>query len=202
MFNQVFQKKKILAMHKLDIAIQEQKADVDVLSLVHLLNSFDQYYTTSSCAGRFVVLSKGSFRGKYSSKFVYKTHNPPVDLTKVREVLKEHFEGYLYINVEPPTFHIACKSLEAAIELHQLAIDSNIGYSMFKTIKKSIVVEVRGTGMLQIPIGKNNKIFVSDEYIEEIISLANEILTSEQARIKKFEFALPKKIKTSNNKQE
>lgn len=181
-------------MHKLEVAIQEQKADEDVLPLVRLLNSFEQYYTTSSCAGRFVILSKGSFRGKYTSKFVYKTHKPPVDLEKVKQVLKEQFEGYLYINVEPPTFHIACKSLDAAIELHQLAIESNIGYSMFKTIKKSIVVEVRGTGMLQIPIGIDNRILVSEEYVEEIISLANEILLSEQSRIRKFENEIPKRL--------
>ena len=68
-----------------------------------------------------------------------------------------------------------------------MAVDYNIGYSMFKTIKKSIVVEIRGTGMLQIPIGLYNKVFLSEGYLEHIISLSNEILTDEQSRIKKFE---------------
>ncbi len=107
------------------------------------------------------------------------------------DALKIPFEGHLYTNLEPPTYHIACKTLDDAIILHQQAIDSNIGYSMFKTIKKSIVVEIRGTGMLYIPIGFNNKILVSDEYIDHIIKLSNEILTDEQARMKKFEAKLP-----------
>lgn len=192
---QVFQNKKKLALQKLDAAIKDDKFDLAVLDFVNLLNSYDQYYTTSSCAGRFVILSKGSFRGKYTSQFVFKTHSPPIDLQLVREALKRPFKGYAYVNVEPPTFHVACKTIEDAIDLHQSAIDSNIGYSMFKTIKKSIVVEIRGTGMLYIPIGFNSTILVSDEYIENVIKLSNDILSDEQARIKRFETQLPLLIK-------
>lgn len=189
---QVFKEKKIQALTKLEQAITENKADEEILSLVHKINSFDKYYTTSSCAGRFVILSKNSFRGKYTSRFVFKTHSPPVELKDIREALKEPFEGHLYINVEPPTLHIGCDSLESAITLHQLAIDSGVGYSMFKTIKKTIIVEVRGTGSLQIPIGKQNVIYPTTEYLDYILELSNEILTSEQARIKIFEEALTK----------
>ena len=187
---QVFQNKKKLALQKLAKAIDEKKFDIEVLDFVNILNSHDQYYTTSSCAGRFVILSKSSFRGKYTSYFVFKSHSPPIDFRLVLQALKQPFSGYLYINVEPPTFHVACKTIEDAIQLHQSAIDSNIGYSMFKTIKKSIVVEIRGTGMLYIPIGFNSTILVSDDYIKHIIQLSNEILTDEQARIKKFEIKL------------
>lgn len=183
----VFDEKKRLALKKLEEALQEQRVDLEVLDLINTINSFDNYYTTSSCAGRFVILAKNSFRGKYTAEFVYKTHSPPVDIQIVKESLEKEFEGYLYINVEPPTFHIACRTLDDAIALHQMAVDYNIGYSMFKTIKKSIVVEIRGTGMLQIPIGLYNKVFLSEGYLEHIISLSNEILTDEQSRIKKFE---------------
>ena len=179
--------KKNLALTKLQEAIDEDKVDVGVLDLINRINSYEQYYTTSSCAGRFVILTKGSFRGKYTSYFVYKTHFPPIDLHKVQDSLEKPFEGYSYINVEPPTFHIACKTLEDAISLHQLSIDSNIGYSMFKTIKKSIIVEIRGTGNLSIPIGFDGKLYVTDEYIERVVNLSNEILVDEQSRLKKFE---------------
>ena len=188
---QVFDEKKIIALTKLEEAIIENKVDVEVLELIHTVNKFDQYYTTSSCAGRFVLLSKDSFRGKYTSHFVYKTHSPPLNKFEIQNAMVQPFDSYLYINVEPPTFHIACKTLEDAINLHQLAIDSGIGYSMFKTIKKSIVVEIRGTGMLSIPVGFENKIFISDEYLDYIIKLSTEILLSEQTRLKNFEKQLP-----------
>ena len=193
----VFDEKKTIALAKLQVAITENKVDIEVLDLIHTVNKFNQYYTTSSCAGRFVLLSKGSFRGKYTSHFVYKTHSPPLNKVEIQKALTQRFDSYLYINVEPPTFHIACKTLDDAINLHQLAIDSGIGYSMFKTIKKSIVVEIRGTGMLSIPVGLENKIFISDEYLDYIIKLSTEILSSEQARLKNFEKKLPNLAKKS-----
>ena len=195
LLEQAFHDKKTLALSKLQEAIEDKKVDVEVLDLVHLINSYDQYYTTSSCAGRFVILSKGSFRGKYSSRFVFKTHSPPINKLEVQEALSLPFENYLYINVEPPTFHVACRTLEDAILLHQLAIDSNIGYSMFKTIKKSIVVEIRGTGNLAVPIAFESKLLVSEEYLTNVISLSNDILTSEQSRIEHFKEQLPLTIK-------
>lgn len=196
--DQAFFDKKKLALKKLQEAINEEKVDVGVLDLINIINSYEQYYTTSSCAGRFVVLSKSSFRGKYTADFVYKTHSPPVDLPKVIEAVLKPFEGYLYINIEPPTYHIACKTLEDAIKLHQLAIDNNIGYSMFKTIKKSIIVEIRGTGNLSIPIGFQGKLYVSNEYLEHVRNLSNEILSSEQARIKKFENKIQQLVSTKD----
>ena len=196
LLEQAFHDKKTLALTKLQDAIEAKKVDVEVLDLVHQINSYNQYYTTSSCAGRFVLLTKGSFRGKYSSRFVFKTHTPPVSYQAVQQALNQPFNEYLYVNVEPPTFHVACQTLEDAIMLHQGAINSNIGYSMFKTIKKSIIVEIRGTGMLAVPIGFKGKIVISGEYLTHVIELANEILISEQSRIKNFEKELPLIIKS------
>ncbi len=187
LLDQAFVDKKKLALKKLQEAIDERKVDFGVLDFINAVNSYEQYYTTSSCAGRFVILTKGSFRGKYSSHFVYKTHTPPINLQKVIEALEKPFEGFCYLNLEPPTFHVACKTLEDAVTLHQLSIDSNIGYSMFKTIKKSIIVEIRGTGNLSIPIGFNGKIYVTNEYLEQVVNLSNEILVDEQLRMKNFE---------------
>lgn len=185
---EAFLEKKILNLKKLGLAKISQRVDSEVIELIDLINSFEEYYTTSSCAGRFVILSKNSFRGKYTAEFVFKTHSPKEILfEKVKNAINQDFIGYLYLNVEPPTFHIACNNLENAIRLHQIAIDENIGYSMFKTIKKSIIVEVRGTGMIQMPIGFQGNLFVSDEYLQEILKLSNEILTNEQARIFQFQ---------------
>lgn len=182
-------------------ALKENLVDLEVLDFINKINSFDNYYTTSSCAGRFVILSKSSFRGKYTAEFIYKSHSPPIDFTQVKKALEKPFDSYLYLNTEPPTFHIACKTLSDAIILHQMAIDHNIGYSMFKTIKKSIVVEVRGTGMIQMPIGFNGKVFVLDEYLEHIIELCNQILSDEQSRFQKFESKLILLDNLSDNKK-
>ena len=185
--SQIFKEKKRLALNKLEEALKEKKVDLGVIEFINKINSFENYYTTSSCAGRFVILSKSSFRGKYTADFVFKTHTPPINIEQVKLVVKKSFENYLYINLEPPTFHICCNTLSDAIVLHQMAIDNNIGYSMFKTLKKSIVVEIRGTGMLQIPIGFKGRVLVNDDYLEHTIQLCNQILSDEQSRFQKFQ---------------
>jgi tRNA wybutosine-synthesizing protein 3 len=184
--NVVFTNKKKIALHKLETALSENKVDLEVLELINLINALDNYYTTSSCAGRIVILSKNSFRGKYSASFLFKKHDL-VSFNEIDSVLRDLPDFVLlYLNVEPPTFHIAASSINHAIFLHQMALDSGLGYSMFKTIKKSIVIEVRGTGMLQIPIGHNNKVFIEPPYLKFVLDHGNEILKQEQNRVKLF----------------
>lgn len=185
----VFDSKKEIALNKLSQAISENKVDLGVLALVHLINSFSNYYTTSSCAGRIVILSKDNFRGKYSATFIFKKHSA-VTFGEIKQIfLNDKPINYtlLYLNVEPPTIHIASRSLTDAIAIHQLALTSRLGYSMFKTVKKTIIVEVRGTGLLQIPIGRNNELLISDSYLKFLLNHANEILIQEQERLIKFQ---------------
>lgn len=183
----VFSRKKEIALDKLALALNENVVDIEIIDLINIINKFDEYYTTSSCAGRIVILSKDNFRGKYSAKFLFKTHSPLTSIDAIHDVLKMEFSGQLHYNVEPPTFHIAAKTLEGAIKIHDLAINSSLGYSMFKTIKKSIIVELRGTGQLQMPIGLNNKILINKDHLEFVFKLGNDILSSEQERIRTFQ---------------
>ena len=185
--NETFQIKKKIALEKLNQALELKRVDLEVLDLINLINSFPDYYTTSSCAGRIVILTKDSFRGKYSANFVFKKHGITSfdELHSSLEPASLNDYKKMYFNVEPPTFHIAAKSLEDAIKIHELAISSEVamGYSMFKTIKKTIVVEIRGTGMLQVPIGQDNQLKIDNEYLKFILELGNNILADEQKRM-------------------
>ena len=166
----------------------ENKVDLEILHVINRINEFAQYYSTSSCAGRIVLLSKANFRGKYTAEFVYKNHSPlnPEAIIELKNSMKRPFAGQLYFNVEPPTYHVVCNTFEDAMQIHQLALEVALGYSMFKSIKKSIVVEIRGTGLLQVPIGLDNKVYITDEHLDFILALGNEVLSSEQDRVKKL----------------
>lgn len=188
-----FDRKKQSALAKYQRALAEGAVDELAKPLVVLINQFPNYYTTSSCVGRFVLLSKLSFRNKYSAAFVYKTHDLPVE----KEVLNHAtspFEGQLWLNVEPPTFHVGTRTVQEASDLLKIALDAQMGYSMIKTVARSIVVEVRGTGLLQMPIGQDGELLIADNHLRYTVDLAREIMTDERERLDRWRRSLEDRL--------
>jgi len=62
------------ALQKLKIARSENKVDIDILPVIDILNSSNEYYTTSSCFGRIVLLELPVIGDKKNAKFIGKWH--------------------------------------------------------------------------------------------------------------------------------
>jgi len=69
-----FLENKKNALQKLDKAKIENKVDIGILPILDIINSLNEYYTTSSCFGRIVLLELPVIGDKKNAKFIGKWH--------------------------------------------------------------------------------------------------------------------------------
>ncbi|MHA2364093.1 MAG: tRNA-wybutosine modification methyltransferase TYW3, partial [Candidatus Hodarchaeales archaeon] len=161
-----------------------------------LINRSPNHYTTSSCAGRAILISKSSHNAKHSVNFLLKTHQLP-NFIEVQKALKQSFVNQLWLVLEPPVFHVGTRTIENAKIFLQIALESGLGLSMIKTISRLIIVETRGTGRIEMPIGFNGKIFINADYLEYICIIIREIMSEDKNRLKKWKQNLEKNYDSS-----
>ena len=98
-------------MEKLSEAIKEDKVDRGILPLLDKINSYDEYYTSSSCFGRTVVLELPKIGDKKNAKFLGKWHRK-INGKEVKDALKKAKEGQIWFLSQAPILHIFSKDLE------------------------------------------------------------------------------------------
>ena len=97
--------------------INEGKVDQGVLPVLELLNSHNDYYTTSSCAGRVQLIQMEHIGDKKNSRVLGKWHDG-TDLDTLTETLDSwDGSGYIYLMSQSPIFHVRCRDLESAARL-------------------------------------------------------------------------------------
>jgi len=160
-------------MEKLENAIKNKAVDAEIIPLLDVINSVDWMYTTSSCAGRTQILQRDEIGDKKNSIILGKWHDF-ITSDDIENTLKKNISGYIYFFLQSPIIHIVTEDLDKGLMIKNLAIESGFKYSNIKSIKKNkIVVEILSSEHLQIPIGKNEKIYVDEEYISFIVERAN-----------------------------
>lgn len=181
-------------MNELLDTISEGKVDQEILPIVSVINSNTNYFTTSSCAGRIVVIEMNKPGDKENAKFLGKWHRP-VNSTTVKEAMngmdKDKLVFFLF---QSPILHVRCKSIEDAIKLRNLAVESGFKYSTLKSITldssselQKIVVEVLSSENLQVPICASGRVYTTDEHLELIISIANENWLKTRIKLERFQ---------------
>ncbi|KFV94065.1 tRNA wybutosine-synthesizing protein 3, partial [Eurypyga helias] len=82
--------------------------------------------------------------------------------------------GDVVLKFEPFVLHVLCRELRDAQLLHSAAIESgfrNSGITVGRGGK--IVMAVRSTHCLEVPLSRQGKLMVSEEYIEFLVDVAN-----------------------------
>jgi tRNA wybutosine-synthesizing protein 3 len=146
--------------------------DKHIISLCDKINSKSNFYTTSSCAGRIVLILDQDV--KESGLFV-KVWHEQVFLQELKEVLDNITKKEMIkFKVEPPILHIACKTLESASELLEKAKHIGFKRSGINALGKNIIVELNSTERIEFPIINEGKILVDDEFLKIIVKQSNE----------------------------
>lgn len=179
-----FQQRKSAILSKLDKS-SKGKWDKKIISLCNKINSLPQYYTTSSCSGRILIMQDK--KEKSPNLFKFKTHNL-ITLTKLKSELKELFpsKSPLKFKQEPVILHIACKTLENANNLLKLAQKAGFKKIGIITLNKRIILEINGSEKLEFPIIKNNQLLVNNIFLSEVIKKSNSNLKKSWNKIEKL----------------
>lgn len=181
MSNFELQKKKQLSRRDLS---NEGHIDKQIVSLVNKINKNPNYYTTSSCAGRIMLIIEK--QKKEPNLFIYKTHNK-VSLDEIKKNLKKiTSKELIYLKQDSCILHVACKTIKDAQDLVTKAKLAGWKRSGIMTFDKRIICELISTEHLALPIFKN-KILVSDDYLKIVIKEANKKLKRVRKKIKKLE---------------
>ncbi len=146
-------------MVSLDQKVCEGEVDEAILPIVEAINSHPEYFTTSSCAGRIVLLQIPGLGDKEEAAFLAKWHRN-VEIEDVKGALSNlGDEGLTFLLAQSPIIHVRCKNMKSAVELRNLAVESGLKYSTLKSLTLNsreepvkIVVEILSSENIHVPI--------------------------------------------------
>lgn len=158
--------------------------DEPIKELIVYVNSLEQYFTTSSCSGRVVVFAEGECR-KVGCKWIFVSHNK-IELDLLIGIA-DPSQGNLVVKFEPFILHVQCRSLSDAQIMHQAAVTSgfrNSGLTLGKSGK--IMVAVRGSQCLEVPIASDNRLIVEPQYLQFLTTKVNQKFEENEGKIQRF----------------
>ncbi|XP_074508441.1 tRNA wybutosine-synthesizing protein 3 homolog [Sebastes fasciatus] len=174
-------------LNKLDLS-KKGSVDEDITHVVSLLNSCEEYFTTSSCSGRLILIdgaSESSDVHKQNCVWLFVSHQK----CKSDDLMcgLSRSGGDAVFKFEPFVLHVQCRRLEDAQLVHSAAINSgfrNSGLTVSKTGK--IITAVRSTHGLEVPLSHEGKLLVDHEYIHFLTQIANQKMEENLRRIHRF----------------
>lgn len=179
-----FQFRKKNQLKKSDKSIKESWDD-KIINLCEKINSSKNFYTTSSCSGR-ILLIKSSDK-KLDNLFIKVWHDKISFEDLKSELEKISYKKLVYFKQDPCILHVSTDTLENAQTLHDLAKTAGWKRSGIIASKKRFVVELNATGKLEFPIINNGKILVEDEFLKILVDEANKKLEDSWKCIDKLE---------------
>jgi tRNA wybutosine-synthesizing protein 3 len=190
-----FLENKENALQSLKKALDENKADEGILPILKIINDSQEYFTSSSCAGRIVLLEIPVIGDKRQAKFLGIWHRT-IKQPELLSAAKKSSKGMIWLLAQSPIIHIAAKTNIAADRLVKIANASGFKNSNLKSFGKKPVVEVCSTERLDAPIGRNSILFCNDEHLKLLVKISNEIMEKSTIKLNRFEQNLKKSLST------
>jgi tRNA wybutosine-synthesizing protein 3 len=183
----VFDDEKKRALERLE----RSGADGEVEELLQRINELDDYFTTSSCSGRIVVICLPEIGAKREAVFLGKWHRP-VRKEEVFEAIHSAASsrnGDVWFITQSPIMHVACRSLEKATALLRLALESGFKYSGIKAIAQhdgKVMVEILSTERMDVPLATDGSMMCSDAHLEFILAKSNFMLKRGKEKLERL----------------
>lgn len=164
-----------------------KKWDEKIISLCNKINKSENYYTTSSCSGRIVLMIN---QNKKSHNLFLVISHELISFNWLKNNLKKIKNKFVKFKCEPPILHVVCRNLESASLLLEKAKKSGMKHSGIHHFGKSIILEINGDDRLEFPIFNKNKNLVDDNFLRLIARESNEKLKKSWKMIEKLENSL------------
>ncbi len=160
--------------------------DLKIKKLCGKINKLKDYYTTSSCSGRVVLIINEN--KKKPGLFLYRNHSllKYEDFFKVIGEASKKTSKLIIFKQEPFILHVSCLNLEKARKI--LGLASKAGFKRVNLISfnKRIICEINSTEKLELPLIYQGKLLVSEEYLKILLKKSNENLKKSWEKAKKF----------------
>ena len=161
--------KQLLKVDKSSIGGWDKK----IKGLCDKINKSKKYYTTSSCAGRIVLIK--SLDEKAENVFLFRSHKK-ISFSELKKALEGiGYNGLVEFQQTTCILHVACSSLSDAQSLVNKAKQAGWKRSGIMGGKRNMV-ELHSTENISFPIMEKGKILVNDDFLRLIIKQANKKL--------------------------
>jgi len=158
--------------------------DEKIKGLCNKINKSKNYYTTSSCAGRVVLIK--SLDEKSEDVFLFRTHDK-ISFNELKKALKNiKYNGLVEFQQTTCILHIACESLKDAQDIVNKAKLAGWKRSGIMGGKRNMV-ELYSTESISFPVMENMKILVDDDFLKLIVKKANKKLERTWKKINRLE---------------
>jgi tRNA wybutosine-synthesizing protein 3 len=167
------------------------KWDEKIKSLCDKINSDDNFYTTSSCSGRVVLMVE---QEKKSPDLFLEVSHDIISYDWIKKSLKKISDDKKFKNklikfkLEQPILHIICRDLTSASEILDKALHIGFRRSGINSVGKRILLELNSTERLEFPIIQNGKVLVDEDFLKLIVQLSNEKLETGWRKIERLQF--------------
>jgi len=180
-----FDKRKKDVLSKTDKS-HKSEWDEKISELCNKINSLEDYYSTSSCSGRVILMIE---QDKKSENLFISVYHNKIFLKQLKEDLNSALKigKKIKFKLEPCILHVSCKRLEQAEIIYNKAKLAGWKKSGIIGMKNGFNVELNGTDRLEFPIINENKILVSEEFLKIIVEESNKKLEKSWSKIKKLE---------------
>jgi tRNA wybutosine-synthesizing protein 3 len=171
---------------KLDKSKQGQ-VDRGVKPLIELINSFRDFFTTSSCSGRTVLLHLKGPR-KNQTEWVFKSHQA-LRPDELWGAVREINAGPVWLKYEPFIVHVRCRTLACAGMLIRAARSAGLKKSGIIAAGSTCVVELEGSDRLEAPVYRG-QILLPKTYFAVLTQEINKKIKNNKEKLKRLNSAL------------
>ena len=184
-----FSDQKNFALKRLNEALKKGEVDKEILPIVNYFNSLEDFYTTSTCAGRIVLLQD---LGSKKEDFHVERWHRKVKFSELKKSLEKlPDKGTTRLIQESGILHMVARKSEKGILLLKIALVSGFKHSGFQVFKEPrFLVEICGSERIDVPIAMDGKLLVNEQYLKYLTKLANEKFLKSQKKLKRLEKAL------------
>jgi len=168
-----FDLNKKQCLEKLYKPDKSRKGDVDklIMPLIDYLNRLDNFYTTSSCSGRIMLLT--SAEKKPDVKWLFVSHEK-ARFADLMNALKNPPKEVVWLRQENLILHVACRTIDDANKLLKISREIGLRRSGIIADSNIIIVEICSTEKMDVPLSRRETLLVSKEYLKLITKIANE----------------------------
>ena len=190
-----FEKEKKEFLGKKDKS-KKGSIDIKIKRLVDKINSLPDFYTTSSCSGRILLLDIPYSNKKNEVEYLFCSHKK-IKYNEIKKILKlkKELKNDVWFKVQPVIIHVACNDIKNTKKILNIARDIGFRRSGIISIgKNKVIMEIISTERIDAIVGKNRKLLIGEDYFKVLIKEGNKKLEKTWEKIDKLHNNLNKII--------
>ena len=190
-----FEKEKKEFLGKKDKS-KKGSIDIKIKRLVDKINSLPDFYTTSSCSGRILLLTIPRSNKKNEVEYLFCSHKK-IKYNEIKKILKskKELKNDVWFTVQPVIIHVACNDIKNTKKILNIARDIGFRRSGIISIgKNKVIMEIISTERIDAIVGKNRKLLIGEDYFKVLIKEGNKKLEKTWEKIDKLHNNLNKII--------